>query len=152
MKKKLFIGGGLLTLVGLSVVLYLFFMPHRDVQSASADEEIDATELVNAFITDNQKANEKYLADDGESKILIVTGVIESISEDQLGQKVVLLKKSSEEMGVSCTFTLKSNDQTGALKVGETTKIKGVIRSGAEYDEDLDLAEDVIVEKCSVVQ
>jgi len=152
MKKKIIIGGGLIAIIGVCVVLYMFFMPHRDVQSTSADEEINATELVNAFLTNRENANNKYLSDNGESKILAVNGRIEAISEDQLGQKVVLLRQKEDKMGVSCSFTLETNIQTSNFKVGDLVKIKGVIRSGAEYDEDLDLAEDAIVEKCSVVE
>jgi len=37
------------------------------------------------------------------------------------------------------------------LKIGDYIKIKGVIRSGAEIDEDLELYEDVIIEKSDIV-
>ena len=40
--------------------------------------------------------------------------------------------------------------QLSKLHIGDFVKIKGVIRSGAEYDEDLDLAENVIVEKSAL--
>ena len=39
-----------------------------------------------------------------------------------------------------------------AFKIGDTVKVKGVIRSGAEYDEDLDLIENVIIEKSALIQ
>lgn len=141
----------LIAVVAVSIIGYQFNMPHRDVESASVDKKILATALVNEFLVDQGAANDTYLADNGESKILIVYGKIAKIGEDQQGMKTILLKDEGEKMGVSCTFTLESNEQVSFLKIGQNTSVKGVIRAGAEYDEDLDLAEDAILEKCSVV-
>ncbi|MBL4905740.1 MAG: hypothetical protein JKZ00_06990, partial [Flavobacteriaceae bacterium] len=66
-------------------------------------------------------------------------------------QKVLLLKNETDQMGVLCTFTLASNKQVMPIKVGDEVRIKGVIRSGAEYDADLDLIEHVILEKSALV-
>ena len=140
-------------LIAIGVVAYLWFMPHRNVQSVDAYKTIDATELVNEFLVNKEKANTTYLdSEEGESKVLIVTGTVSKISKDQLGQYVLLLKKDADKMGVSCTFTLESNSQVAGIKIGDTVKVKGVIRSGAEYDEDLDLIENVIIEKSALIQ
>jgi len=139
-------------LIAIGVVAYLWFMPHRNVQSVDAYKTIDATELVNEFLANKEKANILYLdSEEGESKVLIVTGTVSKISKDQLGQYVLLLKKDADKMGVSCTFTLESNSQVAGIKIGDTVKVKGVIRSGAEYDEDLDLIENVIIEKSALI-
>jgi len=140
-------------LIAIGVIAYLWFMPHRNVQSVDAFKTIDATELVNEFLVNKEKANTTYLdSEEGESKVLIVTGTVSKISKDQLGQYVLLLKKDADKMGVSCTFTLESNSQVAGIKIGDTVKVKGVIRSGAEYDEDLDLIENVIIEKSALIQ
>ncbi|MBL4708591.1 MAG: hypothetical protein JKY48_09165 [Flavobacteriales bacterium] len=149
MKKKLLIIGSFLALIG--IAFYLFNKPHRDVANSEIDKKIQAESLVQYFLDHPIKANIEYLASDGESKILLVSGKIVSISEDQLGQKVIMLD-GNNRMGVSCSFTIKTNGQTSVLAKGQHVKIKGVIRSGAEYDEDLDLAEDVILEKCSLIR
>ena len=139
-------------LIAIGVIAYLWFMPHRNVQSVDAYKTIDATELVNEFLVNKEKANTTYLdSEEGESKVLIVTGTVSKISKDQLGQYVLLLKKDADKMGVSCTFTLESNSQVAGIKIGDTVKVKGVIRSGAEYDEDLDLIENVIIEKSALI-
>ena len=139
-------------LIAIGVIAYLWFMPHRNVQSVDAFKTIDATELVNEFLVNKEKANTTYLdSEEGESKVLIVTGTVSKISKDQLGQYVLLLKKDADKMGVSCTFTLESNSQVAGIKIGDTVKVKGVIRSGAEYDEDLDLIENVIIEKSALI-
>lgn len=155
MKKKI-IKWGLIVLIGGliiggGIVFYLFNMPHRDVQAAVADYEITANQLVKEYLDDSQAANNKYLKEEGESKVLAVTGIVASIDEDMNQQKVVLLKTSESKAGVSCTFMATTNANAEKLKIGDQIKIKGVIRSGAGYDEDLEMYEDVILEKCDVI-
>ncbi|MCH8330771.1 MAG: hypothetical protein IH946_05240 [Bacteroidetes bacterium] len=149
--KKGMIGALIVFLIGGSYGFYLYNMPHRDVQSVKPFVEISSSAFVQESLNDPEATNEKYLADDGESKVIIVTGNIYSITEDQLGQKVILLKEEGEQMGVSCTFMESTNANAQNLKKGDQVKIKGVVRSGAEYDENLDLAEDAILEKCDIV-
>ncbi len=152
MKSNIFKVLAVVALIAIGYFAYMWFMPHRNVQNTKAFATIEATALVNEFLSDKEKANNLYLDSEGESKVLIVTGTIATISKDQLGQKVVLLKNSSDKMGVSCTFTLDTNSQVDNIEIGNKIKIKGVIRSGAEYDEDLDLTENVIIEKSAVVE
>jgi|TARA_R110000787_G_scaffold158285_1_gene272186 putative nucleic acid binding protein len=152
-KKRLKITA-LLALTGIiiaaGVIIYLFNMPHRNVQAASADYSINAEEIVNEYLTDALIANEKYLDAEGESKILAVNGIVHEITEDYNGDKVVLLKSDKMQAGVSCTFTPETNPQAANLIVGDHITIKGVIRSGASYDEDLEMYEHVIMEKSSI--
>ena len=83
----------LIFLIVMGIVAYFWFMPHRDVQATKAFATVEATSLVNEFLKDKDKANTKYLdSDEGESKVLIITGKIAKITKDQLGQQVVLLK------------------------------------------------------------
>jgi len=143
------VGIGLVTAVG--VVLYMFNQPARDVQNAKTDFSYQASNIVNEYLTDSQKANDKYLDEEGESKILEVTGTIADILEDYNKQKVVLLQSEGDKAGVSCTFTPETNANASKLKKGDVVTIKGVIRSGATYDEDLEMYENVIIEKSDVV-
>jgi hypothetical protein len=155
-KKKIFkiiaIVGITGVLIGGGIGLYMFNMPHRDVQSASTDFSLKSTEIVEEYLADRDAANKKYLAADGDSKILEVTGTIAKISEDFNGNKVVMLKEPGELAGVSATFTAETNQDTEGLATGQTITVKGVIRSGASYDEDLELYEHVIIEKSDVVK
>lgn len=155
-KKKILKIGAILLIVGLLIgggtVLYMFNMPHRNVQSASTDFSLTASQLVSEYLENPRQANEKYLADDGDSKILEIKGTIAKISEDFNGQKVILLKEASDKAGVNCSFTKATNQHISTLKIGETVKIKGVIRSGASYDEDLEMYEHVILEKSDLVK
>jgi hypothetical protein len=129
----------------------MFNMPHRDVQSADADYTLSTSEIVSEYLADKDAANKKYLAADGDSKILEITGVVSKISEDFNGQKVVLLAGAQAKAGVSATFTSETNSSLSNVQVDQTITIKGVIRSGASYDEDLEMYEHVLIEKSDIV-
>lgn len=139
-------------LIGGGVGLYMFNMPHRNVQTEKADFSLTSSQIVSEYLSNKDAANKKYLAADGDSKILEITGIIARISEDFNGNKVVLLKGDKDKAGVSATFTSRSNNAIMKKLVGETSTVKGVIRSGAAYDEDLGLFENVILEKSSIVK
>ncbi len=149
-KKKIIIVAVIVILGGVGFFLSQWFMPHRDVQNSAIDIRITAENLVAEYLKDATKANAKYLQAEGESKILAVTGTITGMEEDMKHQKVVYLA-SATEAKVSCTFTEKTNKDVENLKVGDKVSVKGVIRSGATYDEDLEMYEDVIMEKCAVL-
>lgn len=130
--------------------MYLFFMPHRDVQKTEAFATLSSKQLVDEYLKDNAAANAKYLENDGNSKVLIIEGVISSISADQNNQTVVLLKDANENAGVNCTFLKDADGRIKNLKVGDTIKVKGFITLGASYDEDLEMYEDVIMQDCDI--
>ena len=133
-------------------VYYLFHLPHRDVQAAQTDYALSGSQIVSEYLADKQAANQKYLAADGNSKILEVTGTVSKISENFNNQVVVLLKEKEDMAGVSATFTEETNPNARLLGIGQKATVKGVIRSGASYDGDLGLYENVILEKCDVVK
>lgn len=139
--------------IGAAVVYYMFNMPHRDVSAARVDVTIDASALVNEFLTDAPAANQKYLNENGDSKILLVSGKVVSMSDDYNGDAVVLIKSGSNSpAGVSATFLPASRDEVMNLAAGQQISIKGVIRSGASYDEDLEMYENVIIEKSTLIK
>ncbi|MBT3386170.1 MAG: hypothetical protein HN778_10945 [Prolixibacteraceae bacterium] len=154
-RRKIIRIGAILALAGLliggGIGLYMFNMPHRNVQSAQTDFSLTSSQIVSEYLTDKEAANIKYLAADGDSKILEITGVVSGISEDFNGNQVVLLKGNNDEAGVSATFTADSNASVSKIVVGETTTVKGVIRSGAAYDDDLELYENVVLEQSSII-
>ncbi len=147
----------ILILIGVGILIaggigfYMFNMPHRDVQATSTDYKLNAEDIVNQYLNNPTEANNKYLDEEGESKILEITGQIASITTDFNNQKVILLKGENAEAGVTCTFTENTNESVNHLKEGQSISVKGVIRSGASYDEDLEMYENVILEKCSLI-
>ena len=112
---------------------------------------LTSSQIVTEYLTDNEAANQKYLAADGDSKILEISGEVNKISENFNGQKVVLLKGGQDRAGVSAIFTAETNDNLNEISLGQTITVKGVIRSGASYDEDLEMYEHVILEKSDIV-
>ena len=142
--KYLLIAAIAIIVIGGSIGLYMYNMPHRDVQGEGASYTVEADQFVNEFMDNITESNAKYL-----DNVVIVSGTVAEISEDQLKQKVILLK--TEISGVSCTFTIETNANTEKLTEGSKVKIKGIVRMGASFDEDLDLAEYAILEKCDII-
>jgi hypothetical protein len=64
----------------------------------------------------------------------------------------VLLKGRQDKAGVSATFTSETNKNLDGIQPGQMVRIKGVIRSGASFDEDLGLYENVILDKSDIVK
>lgn len=149
-QKRALIAIAILIAVGFATIFYLLNMPERDVQGSDSDYQIPSTALVQEYLDDPTSANAKYLDASGESTILEVTGTIADISRDFNDQVVILLQSDDDPAGVSCTFTLETNASTQGLFVGKEVVIKGVIRSGAAYDEDLEMFEPVIIEKADL--
>ncbi len=131
--------------LGGSYALYLFNMPHRDIQGEDAKFKMEAETFVNEFIADGTASTTKYL-----NQVVEISGKVAEISEDLKKQKVVLLK--TEKAGINCTFMESTNKSCASLKVGDIVKIKGVVNLGPSYDEDLEEAEYGVFEKCDVVK
>lgn len=150
-KKKILIILTVGILIAVAVALYMFNKPARDVQATKTDFSYQASEIVSEYLTDAKKANDKYLDEEGNSKVLEITGTVAEISEDFNNQKVILLKAVSDKAGVSATFTKETNSHTTNIKIGDVVTIKGVIRSGASYDKDLEMYENVTIDKSDIV-
>jgi len=148
--KKILIAGGLVAIIGVGIVLYIIFKPHRDVQSTPADFNLTASEIVIESLENPDETNNKYLTEDGDSKIMAITGNVQSVNEDSEGNMVVLLKNEEDKAGVECTFTKKTNSHAKSVKVGELVTIKGVYRVAASYDEDFEEYGNVIVEESDI--
>lgn len=155
-KKKKFVKITLLillfgALVGGTVIFYLWNMPHIDVQAQKADFSVTTTSVVNEYLKDEKAANTKYLGNEGDSKIFVIKGTVKSKDTDMNNQVTILLQEANDKAGVKCVFMAETNKNADVLQIGQQTAIKGIIRSGAKYDEDLELYENVLLEKCDVV-
>ncbi|TCL63602.1 putative nucleic acid binding protein [Mariniflexile fucanivorans] len=150
-KKKILLTLTIGVLIVAGIALYMFNKPARDVQATETDFSYRASAIVNEYLTDAKAANAKYLDEEGNSKVLEITGIVSDISEDFNNQKVILLKNATDKAGVSATFTVETNAHTNNVKLGDEITIKGVIRSGAAFDSDLEMYENVIIDKCDIV-
>lgn len=118
-RKLLVIGLILAILIAGATYYYVFIYAvehHRDVNQETAIA-ISATALSDAFSTNEQAANQKYL-----NKAMDVKGAVLTISQDQSGQKTLLM---GSEMALSNVFiTLK--DSTTSIKIGDTIRVKAI--------------------------
>jgi len=142
---------GAILVIGGSIGFYLFNMPHRDVQATEIDASLSAESLVNEYLNDYNAANLKYLDEEGESNVLQVNGTIAQVSEDYQGDLVLTLQSGEMKAGVNCTLLSNEKNAGSAYKVGDKVTIKGVIRAGARYDEDLEMYTSVILEKAAII-
>ncbi len=132
-------------LFGLGLGLNTWFAPHVDVQGSPSFEQIAVQPFIENALNDIEVFNRKYLAADGESKIIEISGFVETIDQNMNGETVVLLKDQSfKAAGVMCTLL---DSETDLPEIGSQVTIKGIVRSGAEYDEDLELYIDAVLEK-----
>ena len=138
-------------LLSFGLGLYLYYMPERDIAASKSDFTLSVDALVDEFLENQQAANMKYLDESGESSIITVTGPLAEISEDFKGQTVLLLKSPSAQAGISATLSYETPSPIKDLTIGEVYRVKGVIRSGANYDLDLGMYENVILEKCEII-
>ncbi len=135
--------------IGGATLFFIVNQPHRNIQAAPIDYTLTTTELVNEYLTHLNASNKKYLNTEGNSKILAIKGIVSQISTNLNNQHVVLLQNKNDKAGVRCTFLPEAN--TSSLKKGDLVTVKGVIISGAQYDNDLELYEDVILAKCNLL-
>lgn len=118
-KKLLIIGIVLALFIAVAGYYYVFVYSvqnHRDVSKEVAIE-VSATELVKAFITNEQAANQQYL-----NKAIAVKGAVIQVAQDQSQQKTLLI---GSEMELSNVFiTLK--DTSTPFKIGDTILVKAI--------------------------
>jgi hypothetical protein len=126
------IAGLCFMLLGAGIGLDIWFQPHRDVKSAPVFAEFG----VDDFIDRPLEAKEKYLAEDGDSKIVTMSGKISSIETNLKGQTVIELRGQRIEAGARFTLMEDQKEKASQFVVGDSAKITGVVSAGAVYDED----------------
>ncbi len=136
-------------LVASGLVYNLWNMPHLDVQAAPVFEELTANAFVDSSLINKAAFLDKYMENNGESKVIVLKGSVQSVKQNLQGNSVIMLSGKDKEVGVQCV--LLKDESVNSIKIGESVSVKGIVRSGAEYDEDLDLYEDAILDKCSII-
>lgn len=120
MFRKLLVLGLILAILIAGATYYYVFIyaveHHRDVNQETAIA-ISARALSDAFSTNEQAANQKYL-----NKAMDVKGAVLTISQDQSGKKTLLM---GSEMALSnVLITLK--DSTTSIKIGDSIRVKAI--------------------------
>jgi hypothetical protein len=120
MRKILLIGGVLA--IGAAVVAYLIYnKPHQNMDKATADIQITASELLSAFESDESAANAKFL-----DKIVAVTGEVRETSTTEEGVTTIVLDTGSAMSGIVCELDTLTEHPKTDFQPGETITVKGV--------------------------
>lgn len=143
-KKKIIIGG--IAVVIVLVAVYGWYQYNRTVQGladVSADFSVNAKELINEFVNNEDSANKKYL-----NKILSVKGMVKNV-EAARGGGTIVLGDTSDMSSVRCVFDSSANTTTGSFQKGATITVKGAI-TGFNKDETGLLGSDVQLNRCVI--
>jgi hypothetical protein len=98
---------------------WVFKKSEVSVSSKKADIEIEASVLTHEFEENEEAANAKYLG-----KVIAVSGIVNSISEDEENLSVYL-KNAEDISGIMCTLK-KITVADIQIKPGDQIKIKGM--------------------------
>lgn len=124
-----------------------YFKPHRNVKTAQVYDEFEVDDFIHEFLEKPKEAQEKYLSSDGESKIVAMTGTISGIETNLNNQLVIELKSSKQDVGARFTLLEEEKAKADKLKIGDKTKLTGVVSAGATFDEDFNQYLDAILEQ-----
>lgn len=143
---------GFAVAIGLALASYLWFMPHRNVQALAPDIEITSKDLVERYLTDADAANAFFLKEDGDSKILALSGTIMEVSKNLDGNTVLRIADPPAKAGARCTLTAEASALSSDFAIGQNVTLKGVIRAGPEYDELIGIYIDAVMDDCAPYQ
>ena len=115
---------------------YTFKVSESNVASHKTEVTIDASRLLQAFETNEDSANLKYL-----DKVILVSGTVGSITKDSLGY-TVYLKEEDAISGIVCSFD-KSSFDSALVKPGAQINVKGIC---------MGYLMDVQMNKCYIVE
>ena len=128
----------LLAAIGAGIGAYQYNKPHKNINKASADFKLTATELFAEFENDETKAQEKYL-----DKIIQVSGRVSNISKTDQETSIITLESDHMLFGVQCELDAFSDHSTQVLPVeGEELSLKGIC-SG--------MLSDVVLVRCVIL-
>jgi hypothetical protein len=141
-KKRIIIIG--IVVVIMMAAVYGWYQYNRTVQGLTdvrADYSVNATVLINEFVSNEDAANKKYL-----NKILAVKGMIKNVEP---GEGTIVLGDTADMSGVRCVLDSSANAIAGSLQRGATITIKGAI-TGFNKDETGLLGSDVQLNRCII--
>lgn len=134
--KKFFVFILIVLLAGLGVGYYMWNKPHSDIESQSATSKLSATELFNAYGTNETSADDKYLG-----KVLLITGKIMSMDKANDGTTNILLDTGDPMSTIMCQLDKYTKHDIGGLSAGSQVTLKGIC-SGFNGD--------VVIDRCVI--
>jgi hypothetical protein len=106
---------------GIAYGLYMFNLKHPDLSEVKPSYVLSATELYNAFETDEPGATAKYAG-----KVVEVSGNVASVEYGSSDSTLsITLREEDELSGVICTFSGINDRSQVSVVSGELIKIRG---------------------------
>lgn len=105
-----------LLLIGYLVVTNL---PKASVKSKTAVATFSATDIYDAFSTDESKAEKEYIG-----KVLVINGTVSEIYDDENGAPVVMLSGNGEAPAALVTMEKNQKSKLAIYKEGDDISIK----------------------------
>ena len=135
MVKKIAIIAGIVLLLGIVAVVYVFNKPHASV--GNPEHLVVASDLISEFEVNESDANKKYLG-----KAIEVTGTVTEVMEKD-NSFVLLLGDSTALSRVSCTLQGSQDSMAYGLRKGDAVTVRGIC-SGRLLD--------VVLIDCNIVR
>jgi hypothetical protein len=123
-------------IAAVAVWKYTFKDSEANVASHKTEVTIDAPKLLQAFETNEDSAKKEY-----NDKVILVSGIVGSITRDSLGYSVYLKEKDAIS-GIVCSFDKSSFDSV-RVKPGAQINVKGIC---------IGYLMDVQMNKCSIAE
>ena len=137
--KQIVLGIITLIIVALVYATYLYYKPHKNIETAKEDVAVTAPNLYAEYTNNEYMANEKYL-----DKLILVTGIIDEKSIDESKNVNLYLNVASDAFGkVSCNFNRSDGAKALNYKQGMQVKVKGICTG---------YMMDVVLNKCVIVE
>lgn len=128
-------------LAGISVAVYMFNKPKRNIASAKPEYSVSADQLLTEFTRNEQAANAKYLSE-ASGKVIQVSGIIAEIEHKGDTTLNISLKGHANTSSINCSMEKAEIHRAVSLKVGDKVAIKG------ECTGYLDITNEVQMVKC----
>ena len=112
--------------------------PHENIEDAIAIKT-NASLLYNSLANDSLNAKSDFI-----NKVVMVSGKVKQVSENQQKQQVILLETNVQDGSVNCTMEEKIKN----IKAGDSILLKGICMGYAGGDKDIDLPGDVFLVRC----
>lgn len=144
--KKIVISIAVVVIGALLYGSYLWFKPHTNVSRTKALRQFSANELF-LHLEENGLSPEYF------DQVISVEGeVIEvDLSNDKSPQ--IVLETGLMDAYIRCGFEQENKEQLSNVVIGNTLKIKGILKGINDADGlDLLVARDVIVSKCIIIE
>lgn len=133
-------------IIGLSVAIYMFFKPQRNIADEKPVYTITAGELYKEFSTNEIVANQKYLSDKN-GKVIQISGLVSEVIAQADTAVSITIKDTTMPIGdILCSVGKNDLAKATKFKKGDKIVLKG------ECTGYVDLTNEVSLSKCVIVK